>query len=44
MHKAIKMVLNYQALVMYWQTSPEKVFQGKQVLRGLEDSDGGMAF
>lgn len=30
MHKAVRMALNYPALVMYWQTSPEEVFQGRK--------------
>lgn len=30
MHTAIKIALNYQALVRYWQRSPEKVFQGRK--------------
>lgn len=35
------MALNYRALVMYWQTSPEKVFQGRKKSWGDENSDGG---
>lgn len=41
MHKAVRMALNYPALVMYWQTSPEEVFQGRKKCWGDENSDGG---